>query len=153
LVNTSPRCCHSRYFRIADNSPAPRELVSVCDRTASSRWASSCDISDNRDVPTKDQLREIESAIRGVLMKKWDPINVKDEPGAADEYDGYIWGVYGLLRRGASDEEIAEHLHKIETGKMGFTDREGTPFVPAQALLPVAAELRKVVRGISLLSE
>ncbi|MFZ0688582.1 MAG: hypothetical protein WAM68_02050 [Acidobacteriaceae bacterium] len=104
-------------------------------------------------MSTRDQLREIESAIRAVLMEKWDPINVKDEPRAADEYDGYIWGVYGLLRRGASDEEIAEHLHTIETEKMGFTDREGSPFVPPQALLPVAAELRKVVRGISLLSE
>lgn len=93
----------------------------------------------------KEQLREIESAIRRVLMAKWDPIGVSDEPGAANEYDSYIWGVYGLLKRGASDEEIAEHFLKIETESMGFTDCHGKPFGTAQALLPVAEELRKMM--------
>ena len=93
----------------------------------------------------KEQLREIESAIRRVLMAKWDPIGVSDEPGAANEYDSYIWGVYDLLKRGASDEEIAEHLLRIETESMGFIDCDGKPFATAEALLPVAAELREMI--------
>ena len=100
---------------------------------------------DNHGVSGKHQLQEIESAIRRVLMAKWDPIGVSDEPEAANEYDSYIWGVYGLLKRGASDEEIAEHLLSIETESMGFIDRDGKPFVTVQALLPVAAELREMV--------
>jgi hypothetical protein len=46
---------------------------------------------DNRDVTGKDELREIDSAIRRILMEKWDPIGVSDEPQAADEYNSYIW--------------------------------------------------------------
>jgi hypothetical protein len=100
---------------------------------------------DNRGVTGKEQLREIESAIRRVLMAKWDPIGVSDEPAAANEYDSYIWGVYGLLKRSASDEEIAEHLLTIETEGMGFVDCDGKPFATAQALLPVARSLREMI--------
>jgi hypothetical protein len=100
---------------------------------------------DNRDVTGREQLREIESAIRRILMAKWDPIGIRDEPEAVDEYDSYIWGLYGLLKRGANDEEIADHLLHIEAETMGFVDCEGKPFATAQALVPVAAELRKFI--------
>ena len=33
-------------------------------------------------------------------MDVWDPIGVKDEPNAQDEYDGYLGGVYELLVSG-----------------------------------------------------
>ena len=36
-------------------------------------------------------------------MEEWDPIGVSDTPEAADEYDGYIGGIYELLERGASE--------------------------------------------------
>lgn len=42
------------------------------------------------------------SQIRGVLIRDWDPISIADEPEAADEYDGYIPHIDGLLRSGAS---------------------------------------------------
>jgi len=100
-------------------------------------------------MTSKEGMREIESAIRGVLMAKWDPIGVSDEPQAADEYDGYIWGIYGLLKRGANDEEIAEHLLKIETERMGLTDLEGKPFASPQMLLSVAADLREILTSVS----
>ena len=100
-------------------------------------------------MTSKEEMREIESAIRGVLMAKWDPIGVSDEPQAADEYDSYIWGIYDLLKSGANDEKIAEHLLKIETERMGLTDLEGKPFASAQALLSVAAELRGILPSIS----
>jgi hypothetical protein len=64
---------------------------------------------------------EIQEKIRPVLMADWDPIGVSDVPEAADEYDGYIGGIYVLLRDSASDERIAQHLSEIETKKMGFS--------------------------------
>ncbi len=100
-------------------------------------------------MTSKEGMREIESAIRGVLMAKWDPIGVSDEPQAADEYDSYIWGIYGLFKKGANDEEIAEHLVKIETERMGLTDLEGKPFASQQALLSVAADLREILTSVS----
>jgi hypothetical protein len=67
---------------------------------------------------------DIQEQIRPVLMEEWDPIGVNEVPEAADEYDGYIGGIYALLRDGASDERLAEHLSEIETKTMGLSPVE-----------------------------
>ena len=54
-------------------------------------------------------------------MDVWDPIGVKDEPNAADEYDGCLGGVYELLIDGASDERIEDHLWQIAAERMGLS--------------------------------
>lgn len=51
-------------------------------------------------------------------MDVWDPIGIKHEPNAQDEYDGYLGGVYELLVSGASDERIEDHLWRIVTERM-----------------------------------
>jgi hypothetical protein len=61
----------------------------------------------------KYESRRIRSEIRRVLLQHWDPIGIRDEPNAQDEYDSYLGGIYELLVRGASDEEIANHLWRI----------------------------------------
>ncbi len=66
----------------------------------------------------KYESRRIRVAIRHVLMDVWDPIGVKEEPNAQDEYDGYLGGVYELLVNGASDENIEDHLWRIVTERM-----------------------------------
>ena len=66
----------------------------------------------------KYESRRIRVAIRHVLMDVWDPIGVKNEPNAQDEYDGYLGGVYELLVSGASDEYIEDHLWRIVTERM-----------------------------------
>ena len=66
----------------------------------------------------KHESRRIRVEIRRVLMEVWDPIGVKDEPNAQDEYDAYLGGVYSLLLSGASDESISEHLWRIVTERM-----------------------------------
>jgi hypothetical protein len=71
-------------------------------------------------VIDKYESRRIRVDIRHVLMGVWDPIGVKDEPNAQDEYDGYLGGVYKLLVSGASDERIEEHLWQIVTEQMGL---------------------------------
>jgi hypothetical protein len=65
--------------------------------------------------------RRVMSEIRRVLMHVWDPIGIKEVANAQDEYDSYIGGIYHLLRSGASDERIQEHLWLLVTGTMGLS--------------------------------
>ncbi|MFZ3266834.1 MAG: hypothetical protein WA172_22710 [Terriglobales bacterium] len=51
-------------------------------------------------------------------MQVWDPIGIKDEPNAQDEYDGYLGNVYELLISGAPDERIAQYLVNVVTERM-----------------------------------
>ena len=73
--------------------------------------------------------------IRQVLLHEWDPIGVKDEREAQDEYDSYVAGVYRLLASNSSAQQIAEHLAKIESEQMGLSQRK------IQELLPVVDRL------------
>ena len=82
------------------------------------------------------RAREIMEAIGLVLLRDWDPIGVKDEPMAQDEYDSQIGQVYRLLASGASERQIAEHLSRIESEEMGLTESK------PETLLPVARKLR-----------
>ena len=86
---------------------------------------------------SRQRSREIEDAIRQVLMRDWDPIGIADEPACADEYDSYIGGVYHLLASGADETRIASHLAAVQTEMMGL---------PKQAvfLIEVAKRLREI---------
>jgi len=86
----------------------------------------------------KDKAVRIKSEIRSVLMREWDPIGVKDEPMAADEYDGYIGGVYALLKERAVAKTISDHLREIEIRRMGFAEFQ----VPEH--LDIAASLLQI---------
>ncbi|MGA8539352.1 MAG: hypothetical protein WB566_07620 [Terriglobales bacterium] len=66
----------------------------------------------------KSESRRIRVAIRHVLMDVWDPIGVKGEPNAQDEYDSYLGGVYQLLISEASDERVEDHLWRIVTERI-----------------------------------
>jgi hypothetical protein len=57
-------------------------------------------------------------------MTVWDPIGVRNEPNAQDEYDSYLGGVFGLLTNGASDDRIREHLWRIVTERMELPAKE-----------------------------
>ena len=70
-------------------------------------------------------------------MRNWDRIGVAGAPGAQDEYNGYIGGVYRLLASGASDKQIIDHLYKIETEYMELESSKKT-------LKEVAESLRKI---------
>jgi hypothetical protein len=86
----------------------------------------------------------IRSEIRRVLMTHWDPIGVKDEPNAADEYDSYIGGIFDLLHRGASNAEISIHLRNIEVEQMGLCDLHGNPFAREGSWDEPVAELQRL---------
>ncbi len=70
----------------------------------------------------KERSRRIRCDIRRVLMAQWDPIGVKDEPMAADEYDMYLGGIYGLLVQKSQPQTISDHLREIEIKRMGFSE-------------------------------
>jgi hypothetical protein len=78
---------------------------------------------------------EIQEAIREVLFLDWDPIGVHDYLRLKDEYDDCIGGVYRLLCGSPSEDEVIDHLVRIEGGFMGLD--------PAQRirLRPVARRL------------
>ena len=68
----------------------------------------------------EERAHEIQSQIREILLRDWDPIGVRDEARAQDEYDSYIGGVYRLLASGASPHTVAEHLAHVEAEQMGL---------------------------------
>lgn len=67
---------------------------------------------------SKQTALGILSEIRRILWEHWDPIGVNDEPKAFGEYDSYADGIYDLLMRGVSDDEIAQQLHSYEAVNM-----------------------------------
>ena len=83
------------------------------------------------------RAREIQEAIRQVLLHDWDPLGVSSVPQAQDEYDSYVGGVHRLLASGASPRELAEHLATIETKSMGL---KASP----DLLMPVAEKLLSI---------
>jgi hypothetical protein len=68
----------------------------------------------------KAESRRIRVQIRHVLLETWDPIGVKDEPHAQDEYDEYIGKLYELLVSGAPDSEFVDYLYWAAHDHMGF---------------------------------
>jgi hypothetical protein len=71
-----------------------------------------------RSVIDKTESRRIRTEIRDVLLQVWDPIGVRDEPNAQDEYDSYVPGIFELLTAGASDECLGKHLLRIVNEQM-----------------------------------
>jgi hypothetical protein len=89
----------------------------------------------------KYESRKIRVQIRRVLLEVWDPIGVKDEPHAQDEYDGYLGIVYELLVNGAIDAKIAEYLHWVVHDRMGLDAArisDMTPTVEALKAIPIS---------------
>jgi len=68
----------------------------------------------------KTESRRIRVEIRHVLLNVWDPIGVKDEPNAQDEYDGYIGRLYELLVSKAPQSELVDYLYWAVHDNMGF---------------------------------
>ena len=68
----------------------------------------------------KYESRRVRGDIRQVLLNVWDPIGIKDEINAQDEYDAYIGEIYELLISGASDRQITDRLLFIVHERMGL---------------------------------
>lgn len=55
-----------------------------------------------------------------ILLSKWDPIGIVDEPQAHDEYDAYHGAVARLLALPDAEARIAEYLLDVERRMMGL---------------------------------
>ena len=86
----------------------------------------------------KAKIRASKLQMRRVLLEEWDPIGVRDEPMAQDEYDSYLGSLYDLLASNAPDSQIAQHLNEIETVNMGGNARS------LDNLLSVAQSLKRI---------
>ena len=71
------------------------------------------------DLNTKD--KELYRVTDEILHYVWDPIGVSRFPEARDEYCTYLDQTFGLLKKGATQEAIAEYLGKVTTVRMGLT--------------------------------
>jgi len=75
------------------------------------------------------------SAIRRVLLDVWDPIGIRNEPNAQDEYDSYIGGAFHLLATSATDEQIAGWLWRQAEETMGLSGARKEDMYPTVAAL------------------
>ena len=87
----------------------------------------------------QQDVRRVNDEIRQVLVKIWDPIGIKDEPRAQDEYDSYIEGVFNLLAKRASQKEI-EDLWKIIEDRIQVHPQTGATQNAAKALRNIKFE-------------
>jgi hypothetical protein len=62
-------------------------------------------------------------AVDEVLHYLWDPIGINSVPQARDEYHGYLPKVFGMLREGADESQIAAYLTTVTTERMGLSPR------------------------------
>jgi hypothetical protein len=72
----------------------------------------------------KEEARRIQTEIRRVLMERWDPIAINDQPACWDEYDSYIGGALKLLSENGSDKDLAEYFRRIARERMGLAPDE-----------------------------
>jgi hypothetical protein len=83
----------------------------------------------------KEESRRIRGQIRHVLLDVWDPIGIKDEPNAQDEYDGYIGRLYELLAGNATDAELSKYLYWVAHDQMGFEEAKASDMQATVAAL------------------
>jgi hypothetical protein len=58
------------------------------------------------------------SAVRLILLSDWDPLGVSGILPAENTYDAYVDEILHLVKH-ANQHAVAQHLHDIETKKMG----------------------------------
>jgi hypothetical protein len=87
-----------------------------------------------------NKAQRISDEIRQVLVKIWDPVGIKDEPHAQDEYDSYIGGVFRLLVNHSGDREIEDYLWKIIEGKIHVHPQKGATKDAVKALRSIWLE-------------
>jgi hypothetical protein len=85
----------------------------------------------------KATSRRIRVQSRHVFLDVWDPICIRDEPNAQDEYDEYIGPVFSLLSSGATDEQLNDRLLYFVNDRMGLN-------ATSEAMLPTIRALRGI---------
>jgi hypothetical protein len=77
-------------------------------------------------------------AVREVLRTGWNPVGVDGLPD--DEYDPYVWPIVRLLKEGADETALAEHLHEVELFYFGRETAVARLLPAARALIALGIE-------------
>jgi|SRR5689334_6115760 len=85
--------------------------------------------------PRKRRAKEIEAAIREVLLKDWNPIGLEEADLPPDEYDRYIAPVYRVLVGSRSEEDLVRCLEECSDYIMGASPHKLMPGAPGWDLL------------------
>jgi hypothetical protein len=64
---------------------------------------------------------ELYQQVCDLLFDVWDPIGVNGIGGPRDEYDSYAAGLIRLVRAGADESEVTEHLSRLSRITMGLS--------------------------------
>ena len=83
-----------------------------------------------------------EAEISRLLLEGWDPLGVRSQPGAEGQYLEYAHQLFGMLARGASDVQIARHLHHAESEELHH------PELRERDLTPLVRALRSLAAGL-----
>jgi hypothetical protein len=76
------------------------------------------------------RAQSLQSKIKDILLKEWDPIGVQDIPEAQNEYDAYVARIYKLLISKRPEHEIFDYLWWVETEHMSLTgDQQRTRLI------------------------
>ena len=59
--------------------------------------------------------------IRSILLTEWDPLGIKNDPEAHNEYDSYIRHIESLLMHNSDARHISEFLLRVERDQMGLS--------------------------------
>lgn len=79
--------------------------------------------------------KELYRRVDEILHYVWDPIGVKDIPGAREEYYSYLPKVHKLLLEGHNEVKISDYLLKVESGSIGMTENKAKAIETAQLLI------------------
>ncbi|WP_250847049.1 hypothetical protein [Aquisphaera insulae] len=91
-------------------------------------------------MPTSS--KRLMRAVKDVLLRDWDPLDIGAKPHLADEYDRYAAGVCRMLMAGTDERRLAAHLRHIRTVAIGvLLVDEGRDERVARRLLDLPAGL------------
>jgi len=79
-----------------------------------------------------DAMIDLLEALKTLLWEEWDPIGVRGTDCPNDEYNGYAFEVWTMLKRNASVGDIEEYLSSMETGHIGLSNISGRAGVVAK---------------------
>lgn len=91
-----------------------------------------------------DQQNCLYNFIDDLLWEEWDPIGIHDMPEARDEYSSYTPQIFSLAIQGASNEDIAEKLKRIEIDWMGLASNADKNMELATKILQATLDLKSM---------
>ncbi len=88
----------------------------------------------------KHLYSDIFPKVKEVLISSWDPIGIRAEPSAQDEYDSFVPAFFELIEKGATTETLSLYLQKIESDDFGLVPNKVKAQIVAERLIQIFSE-------------